>query len=74
MMALLRLLGLAPQPDARAAALDAQCELLLELMRRHPDRAAAMGRSFAACGVTAEEAARAFGKMGALTTRQESVV
>lgn len=74
MSTLLRwLFGSAAAPDPRAAAFDARCELLLELARQHPERVAALGRRFAACGVTAEEATRAFGKMMDLTTRRESV-
>lgn len=42
---------------------DAKCDELLDLMRKHPERAATLGRAVAAAGLSANEAAEAFGRM-----------
>jgi len=62
------------EPDPRLVAFDLLSAALLDEMRRNPAAAAELGRAVASFGVSAEEAGHAFGKMGGLTTRRESVV
>lgn len=58
------------EPDPWLVAFDQQSAELLEAIRRYPERAAALGRALRASGMTAEEAARAFGRLATLSSAE----